>query len=55
MLQLSRRDNRLRGRPAAGGQPIDADPLLLALIYPDTEAALTSTLLCARSQILGSC
>ena len=27
-----------------------ADPLLLVLIHPDTEAALTSTLLCARSR-----
>lgn len=42
-----------RGRPADGQQP-DADPVALVLIHPDTEAALTATLQCARTRIHGA-
>ncbi|MFG2600738.1 hypothetical protein [Streptomyces sp. NPDC048462] len=42
-----------RGRPLPG-QPADADPVALVLIHPDTEAALTGTLPCARSLIHGA-
>lgn len=42
-----------RGRPLPKQQP-DADPVALVLIHPDTETALTSTVLCARTRIYGA-
>lgn len=42
-----------RGRPLPEQQP-DADPVVLVLIHPDTEATLTSTLHCARTRIHGA-
>ncbi|MFL4953286.1 hypothetical protein ACJ6WE_39845 [Streptomyces sp. MMS24-I31] len=42
-----------RGRPIPG-QQLDADPVALVLIHPDTETTLTGTLHCARSRIHGA-
>ncbi|WP_405622372.1 hypothetical protein [Streptomyces sp. NBC_01508] len=42
-----------RGRPLPD-QPLDADPVALVLIHPDTEGALTGVLHCPRSRIHGA-
>jgi hypothetical protein len=42
-----------RGHPLPEQQP-DADPVVLVLLHPDTEAPLTGTLPCPRSLIHGA-